>query len=143
MMSILLLGEVTAVVLLDQPAMFDTTDHSLLIECLSSWFGVGGVVLLTGSSCTSVTTISASRLALFYPMKNAIVWCAPGLCPGSSPVFIICYLPQQNYSNHLGICFHLYADDTSLDAHLMHKHVTEAFDRLKNYLDDVTFCKQA
>ena len=38
-------GKATAVVLLDQSAAFDTIDHSMLIECLGSWFGVGGVVL--------------------------------------------------------------------------------------------------
>ena len=38
-------GEATAVALLDQSAAFDTIDHSTLIECLCSWFGVGGVVL--------------------------------------------------------------------------------------------------
>ena len=38
-------GEATAVVLLDQSAAFDTTDHGTLLECLSSWFGVGDVVL--------------------------------------------------------------------------------------------------
>ena len=37
-------GEATAVVLLDQSAAFDTIDHGTLIECLSSWFGVRGVV---------------------------------------------------------------------------------------------------
>ena len=38
-------GEVTAVVLLDQSAAFDTFDHGTLLDCLSSWFGVGGIVL--------------------------------------------------------------------------------------------------
>ena len=41
-------GEATAVVLLDQLAAFDTIDHgtlTTLLGCLSSWFGVGGVVL--------------------------------------------------------------------------------------------------
>ena len=41
----LLKGEATAVVLLDQLAVFDTIDHGTLLDCLSSWFGVGGVVL--------------------------------------------------------------------------------------------------
>ena len=37
--------ETTTVVLLDQSAAFDTTDHGTVLECLSSWFGIGGVVL--------------------------------------------------------------------------------------------------
>ena len=39
--------------------------------------------------------------------------------------------------NHPGICFHFYADDTQLYVHLTHNHATQAFDRLKNCLDDV------
>ena len=38
-------GEATAVVLLDQSAAFDTIDHYTLLDSLSSWFGVGAVVL--------------------------------------------------------------------------------------------------
>ena len=38
-------GQATAVVLLDQLAGFDTIDHGTLLDCLSSWFGIGGVVL--------------------------------------------------------------------------------------------------
>ena len=39
--------------------------------------------------------------------------------------------------NYPGICFHFYADDTQLYVHLTHNHATQAFDRLKNCLDDV------
>ena len=38
-------GEATAVVLLDQSAVFDTTDHGTLLDGLSFWFAIGGVVL--------------------------------------------------------------------------------------------------
>ena len=40
-------------------------------------------------------------------------------------------------SNHPGIRFSFYADDTQLYVYFTHKHVTEAFGRLKNCLDDV------
>ena len=38
-------GEATAVVVLDQSAAFDTIGHDMFLDSLSSWFGVGGVVL--------------------------------------------------------------------------------------------------
>ena len=42
-------GEATAVVLLDLPTIFNTIDHSMLIECLCPWF-----VLRCGSSLIQV-----------------------------------------------------------------------------------------
>ena len=65
-------GEATAVIL-NQSAAFDTIDHSTLIECpglvLESWFQ-------TGLGLTSVTAISASRLAPLYCMvcPMALSW---------------------------------------------------------------------
>ena len=66
----------TAVVLLDQSAAFDTIDHSTLMECLSSWFGVGGVVLDWFRSYL-LTAISASRSALFCLMLKGYCMVCP------------------------------------------------------------------
>ena len=35
----------TAMILLDLSAAFDPIDHSTLLSCLQTWFGVGGSVL--------------------------------------------------------------------------------------------------
>ena len=46
-------GEPTALVLLDLSAAFDTIDHTTLLNCLKSWFGVCGTALKWFTSCLS------------------------------------------------------------------------------------------
>ena len=78
-----------------------------------------------------MTAISASRLVLFYPMLK-------GYCTVCPILFSLYTTPLSKViQNHPGICFHFYADDTQLYVHLTHNHATQAFDRLKNCLDDV------
>ena len=63
-------GEPTAVVLFDQSAAFDMIDHGILLDCLSSYFGVGCVVL-DWFKPTSLFFHSVSRLALLYLMQKS------------------------------------------------------------------------
>ena len=87
-------GEATAVVLLDQSAAFDTIDHGTLIECLSSWFGVGGVVLNWFKSylcdryqCIKIGSVLSDAKRLLYGVPQGSVL-------GADLVLIIHYPPQ-------------------------------------------------
>ena len=85
-----------------------------------------------------MTAISASRLVLFYPMlKGYCTVCPRALSWGRSCSHYTLPPLSKVIQNHPGICFHFYADDTQLYVHLTHNHATQAFDRLKNCLDDV------
>ena len=130
-------GEATAVVLLDQSAAFDTIDHSTLIECLSSWFGVGGVVLDWFRSylsdryqCIKIGSVLSDAKRLLYGVPQGSVL---------GPVLFSLYItPLSNViQKHPGIRFHFHADNTQLYVLLTHKHATLAFERLKKCLDDV------
>ena len=130
-------GEATAVVLLDQSAAFDTIGHGTLIECLSSWFGVGGVVLDWFRSylsdryqCIKIGSVLSDAKRLLYGVPQGFVL---------GPILFSLYTTPLSkvIQNHPGIHFHFYADDTQLYVHLTHKHATLALERLKNCLDDV------
>ena len=73
-------GEPTAVILLDQSAVFDTINHSMLIECLNSWFGVGSVVLDWFKSylcdcyqCIKISSVSSNAKRLLYGVPQGSV----------------------------------------------------------------------
>ena len=107
------------------------------MECLSSWFGVGGVVLDWFRSylsdryqCIKIGSVLSDAKRLLYGVPQGSVL---GLI-----LFSLYTTPLSKViQNHPGIHFHFYADDTQLYVHLTHKHATLAFERLKNCLDDV------
>ena len=104
---------------------------------LSSWFGVGGVVLNWFKSylcdryqCIKIgSVLSDAKRLLFGVPQGSVLW----------PILFSLFTTPLSkvIQNHPGICFHFYADDTQLYVHLTHNHATQAFDRLKNFLDDV------
>jgi hypothetical protein len=107
------LQQVSCLCLLDLSAAFDTTDHSILIHRLSSWFGISGCALSSVKSYLSnrsfyvnLTGTKSSVFQLLYRVPQGSVL---------GPLFFILYttplshIISKSASNH-----HLYADDTQL-----------------------------
>ena len=101
--------------LLDQSAAFDTIDHDTLLDCLSSWFGVGGVVFglvssptfFDHSQCVKIGSILSDAKKLLFSVPRGSVL---------GPIFLSLYTTplSEVIQNHPGIGFHFYADDTQL-----------------------------
>ena len=130
-------GEATAVVLLDQSAAFDTIDHDTLLNSLSSWFGVSGVVLDWFKSylsdhvqCIKIGSILSDAKKLLYGVPQGSVL---------GPILFSLYTTPLSkvIQNHPGISFQFYTDDTQLYVHLTHKNVASALDKLSHCLEDV------
>ena len=130
-------GEATAVVLLDQSAAFDTIDHDTLLNSLSSWFGVSGVVLDWFKSylsdrvqCIKIGSILSDAKKLLYGVPQGSVL---------GPILFSLYTTPLSkvIQIHPGISFQFYADDTQLYVHLTHKNVASALDKLSHCLEDV------
>ena len=107
-----------AVVLLDQSAAFDTIDHDTLLDSLSSWFGVSGVVLDWFKSYLSDHVQCIKIGSVLWPILFSLY---------ATPL-------SKVIQNHPGISFQFYADDTQLYVHLTHKNVASALDKLSRCL---------
>ena len=89
-------GEATSVVLLDQLAAFGTIDHGTRLDCLSSWFGVGGIVLEWFKSylsdhlqCVKIV----SNCLMFGVLQGSVLYSFPCIILPSAKSFEI--IPAQ------------------------------------------------
>src|SRR5437899_6800252 len=105
--------KVSALILLDLSAAFDTIDHHILISRLSSYFGISGIALqlLTSYLSNRTQTLSIdSQFTLPSPLTT-------GIPQGSvlGPLLFTLYTtPLSNTLQKSGTHFHFYADDTQL-----------------------------
>ena len=103
----------SALVLLDLSAAFDTIDHQILLTRLSSTFGLSGTAL---SLITSYLTDRSQHITIGNHCSNS----APlttGVPQGSvlGPLLFTLYTTPIGYIlSNSSVSFHLYADDTQL-----------------------------
>jgi len=105
--------KVSALVLLDLSAAFDTVDHSLLLSRLSSYFGISGTAL---SILSSYLASRAQSVVIGTETSvPSVVSC--GVPQGSvlGPLLFTLYTtPLSSLLSQSHVSFHFYADDTQL-----------------------------
>ena len=117
--------------------MLDTIDHTTLLNCLKSWFGVCGTALTWFKSYLSHrfqaikigSTLSELHELLFGVPQGSVI----------GPLLFSLYTTPLSkvIVTHPDIKFNFYADDTQLFIHMSHKNAALAFDKLNSCLLDV------
>ena len=129
-------GEPTALVLLDLLPAFDTIDHTTLLNCLKSWFGVCGTALKWFTSYLS-HLFQAIKIGSTLSELHELLFGVPQGSVFGPMLFSLYTTPLSKVIGmHPDIKYHFYADDTQLFIHVSQK-CSPGFDKLKSCLLDI------
>ena len=130
-------GMPTALVLLDLSAAFDPINHSILLECVSSWFGFADTVVSWFGSYLSGRNQSVKVGNVLSDPSDLEFGVPQGSVLG--PILFSLYTTQFSkvISAYKNIKFHFYADDTQVYIHLSQKNSHTAFSQLQRCLLDI------
>ena len=118
---------------LDLSAAFDTIDHKILINRLSTSFGISGSVLGWLTSCLS----NRSQLVRVGQAQSSLTHCTSGVPQGSvlGPILFFIYTsPIAQIAQDYNISLQHYADDSLLYLGLSTSSLQTATSRLERCL---------
>ena len=127
---------VSALILLDLSAAFDTVDHDILLSRLSLNFGVTSSALSLLSSYLTDRTQSVHVGSNSSPVSHLLTGVPQGSVLG--PLLFSLYTTPLSYLlNKSGISYHMYADDTQLYCSFSACDSLSTLSRISNVLDSV------
>lgn len=128
--------KVSALILLDLSAAFDTIDHQILLTRLSSYFGITGSALSLISSYLSNRTQSVLINDSFTPSSPVTTGVPQGSVLG--PLLFSLYTsPLSEIFVNSPVSYHLYADDTQLYISFSPSQANPNLDILSSTLESV------
>jgi len=128
--------KVSALVLLDLSAAFDTVDHTILLTRLSSYFGIRSSAL--DLICSYL--LNRSQAVFVNASTSPTISVPTGVPQGSvlGPLLFTLYTaPLAAQLQSSGLLFHMYADDTQLYISFASKDSNAAINLLTNTLHSV------
>ena len=128
--------KVSALVLLDLSAAFDTIDHNILLSRLSSFYGLSGSALSLVSSYLLNRSQSVT-IGSFTTTPSAITTGVPQGSVLGPLLFSLYTSPLSQIFSNSAVSFHLYADDTQLYISFTHDHSDSNLALLSSTLDSV------
>ena len=130
-------GKPSALVLLDLSAAFDTIDHCMLLNRLSSWFGVSSKVLSWFSSYISNRSQSVKIGNTLSDLRNLNFGVPQGSVLGPILFTLYTYPLSKIISSYNLVKHHLYADDTQIYIDLTTDNAPSAISQLQKCLTDI------
>ena len=130
------LKQVSSLILLDLSAAFDTIDHKILLNRLSTSFGISNSALSLLTSYLS----SRTQAVLIGNASSSTLPLSRGVPQGSvlGPLLFTLYTsPISHLIENLSLHFHLYADDTQLYLSFASSNVDQSLAQLSSALDKV------
>src|SRR5437899_2372996 len=111
----------TGLCMLDLSAAFDTIDHNILLERLSSWFGISGSVLNWFSSYLMGRTLSVKVQEYSSSPTNLNYGVPQGSVLG--PILFNLYTtPLSSLISSHSLDHELFADDTRSNVHVIYSY---------------------
>ena len=129
-------GSVTTLTLLDLSAVFDTIDHTILLNRLNGYYGISELALRWFKSYLSGRTHSV-KVGIILTSCSTPVWGPPGLCPWSDSSLSLYTNPISSIiHSHISVNYHCYANDTQLYITLSPVNFFHSIQKL-NCLNDI------